>query len=79
MTRERTSLERKSAELGRRLEHVQSSHRAGEQEKAESLHSCHALTQQVDRLEAELARVRNEHARAQQDLQALHQVSLWSP
>ena len=77
MTRERTSLELKSAEFGRRLEQLQVSQRAGEQEKVETLHSCHALTQQVDRLEAELARAKNEHAHAQQDMQVLYQVGLW--
>ncbi len=76
VTRDRTSQELRCEDLGRRLEQVQAALRAGEQEKAEAVQSCYALTQQVDRLEAELGKAKSDYTHVQQDMHALHRVSL---
>lgn len=78
--RERTSLELKCEELGTRLEQYKRTASVVEQEKVEAVKSCHAMCQQVDRLEAELKGQQDGCAYAQRDLQTLHQVrALTSP
>lgn len=73
--RERLSLELKCEELGGRLDQYKRTVSVMEQEKAEALQSCHSLSQQVDRLEAELKGQQDSYTCTQQDLHALHQVS----